>query len=177
MNKYHIQGNDFVLDTVPSTKQIEIKTTNKTIECSICPDKNVSEYVSVIDAIRYANDIHIPLGYCCYPCADRNTLNHLTAYMTQDGKRYIPKVIDSNVGNWINYRTMKHDPEYDWIKERDKHRLKVKRVHELAVKYHMLPKKLTKEKKGSNIKQLRVEWNEDKQWALMMKMGEGVLYD
>jgi hypothetical protein len=176
MNKYHIVGNEFVLDTVPEIKQIEEITTNNPIECTICY-KNVTEYVSVIDAYRYDNDIMIPLGYCCYPCADRNTLNHLTAYMTQDGKRYIPKIVDSSVGSWINYRTMKHDPEYDWIKERDKYRKRVKRVHELAVKYNMLPKKPTKESKGSNIKQLRVEWNEDTQWALMMKMGEGVLYD
>jgi hypothetical protein len=165
--KYVIRNNKWVEDPMPITKQIEEKTTNKTIECSLCPNKKVSKYLRVIDIRDIVDSIddldHCKVrGYCCYDCANGvklyNSRELWLAFLTIDNKRYYPELIrpaNPNVfyGNVV-------DTTVNRIDDINKHRKRVARVHELAKIHNMLPKRRqTKRSIG-----IRVTAKDDDEW-------------
>ena len=127
MNKYYIDGNSWVKKNVPSSKQIEEKPTNNTIECSLCPDKKVVSYLRVIDLFAHYEGIIRVLGYVCIPCTQGIRLKHdendLTCYIDMNGKRIDPQLIRQGIGKWNTYKSMVHDPEFNSQEEINKMRL------------------------------------------------------
>jgi len=65
-NKYVIRGNEWVQKTVPNTKQIEEKTTNKLIECKIC-SRMVDKFVRIVRIISDGSKAYLN-GICCDRC-------------------------------------------------------------------------------------------------------------
>tara|TARA_Y100001951_G_C11274231_1_gene260773 strand:- start:19 stop:615 length:597 start_codon:yes stop_codon:yes gene_type:complete len=179
MNKYYIRDNEWVEENVPSTKQIEDIPTNKEIElyytgeaCMIC-DKFVSSYVSILRLDWIVRDIYDSAGYCCYPCADRHTLNKERYYMNQDGTRYTPDLM--SVGNvpvdmWGNVS----DSTKNRIDEINKHRLQAKKYVERMKKYGILAKhkkiRVRTTTGATTLAGKMIEWNKNKDWAMAMKV-------
>ena len=116
MNIFHIVSNKWVRKNVPSTKQIEIKPTNKTIECSVCSTKKKPTYLDnepylrIIDLFAYADGIIRIKGIVCYPCALGYKLRHdekdLLIFIDIKGKRVDIELIRQGVGKWNNYKKM-----------------------------------------------------------------------
>ena len=116
MNIFHIVSNKWVRKNVPSTKQIEIKPANKTIECSVCSTKKKPTYLDnepylrIIDLFAYADGIIRIKGIVCYPCALGYKLRHdendLLCFIDNEGKRVRIELIRQGVGKWNNYKKM-----------------------------------------------------------------------
>lgn len=116
MNIFHIVSNKWVNKNVPSTKQIEIKPANKTIECSVCSTKKKPTYLDnepylrIIDLFAYADGIIRIKGIVCYPCALGYKLRHdendLLIFIDNKGKRVDIELIRQGVGKWNNYKKM-----------------------------------------------------------------------
>ena len=116
MNIFHIVNNKWVRKNVPSTKQIGIKSTNKTIECSICSTKNKpmyldnEPYLRILDLFAYADGIIRIKGYSHYNCALgmklRHDKNDLTIFIDNNGKRVDIELVRQGMGKWNEYKKM-----------------------------------------------------------------------
>ena len=65
-NRYVIRGNKWVVKTVPSTKQIEEKPTNISIECKIC-SRMADKFVRIVRIDSDGSNAYLN-GICCDRC-------------------------------------------------------------------------------------------------------------
>lgn len=114
---------------MPNTKQIEEKTTNKTIECCLCPNKHVSKYLRIVDVRDLIDSIDDldnckVRDYCCYDCANGLSLTDnmqlMLGYLTADNKRHYPQLVRANNPNVFFGNVV--DPTINRIDEITKHR-------------------------------------------------------
>ena len=102
-NKYVIRGSKWVKKPVPSTKQIEEKPTNISIECRICTHmvKNFVRIVRISGGKAYLN------GVCCDKCVFTHRFNGNIVLIDKDNNSLTPEtitvgqVIPTNEKGWL----------------------------------------------------------------------------
>jgi hypothetical protein len=106
-NRYVIRGSEWVKKTVPSTKQIEEKPTNKEIECEICSrmtDKSV-RIVRISGSSAYLN------GMCCDRCIFTHRFNKDIVLIDGDNNTLTPEtitigqIVPTNDKGWLDDST------------------------------------------------------------------------
>ena len=143
--RYYVCGNDFKEKVVPSTKQTEEITTNITIECVFCSRfvKDILRIVSISDVIL--NKRVIPLGHCCYKCANGVKLNDMRAFVDKD---FFP-CLKCGMNNFIDTPlVMQGLPTNDYgnlvdntkvrMNELDKYRRSVKKMRDIYKKFGVI---------------------------------------
>lgn len=103
-NRYVIRGSEWVKKPMPSTEQIEEKSTNKEIECKICTRmvKNYVRIVRINGSSAYLN------GVCCDRCIFTHKFKHGIYLIDNENKVFTPEtitigqVIPTNDRGWLD---------------------------------------------------------------------------
>ena len=125
-NKYVIRGSEWVKKTVPNTKQIEEKTTNKEIECTICSCMTV-KYVRIV-RINGSSSAYLN-GVCCDRCIFTHKFMHGNYLIDSENKVFTPETI--TIGQAVplnNYGSVDDSTRETYYERLDKYRRIVKNM-------------------------------------------------
>ena len=124
-NRYVIRGNKWVVKTVPSTKQIEEKPTNISIECKIC-SRMVDKFVRIVRIDSDGSKAYLN-GICCGRCVFTHRFEAEYMLIDKDNKVIMPEtiiigqVIPTNDKGWLD----DIGKGEQFIKDRDRYRASV----------------------------------------------------
>jgi hypothetical protein len=130
-NRYVIRGNKWVVKTVPSTKQIEEKPTNISIECKIC-SRMADKFVRIVMIDSDGSKAYLN-GICCDRCVFTWKAVSGMYIIDKDNKVITPQtitlgqVIPTNDRGWLDDSTKGEQ----FIKDRERYRNSVRNMIEI----------------------------------------------